>query len=91
MNLSWFENYATNMPFRVASDEYVSSGPLVPQNVILARRDATAIPRSLNSGSIFMRKVNPLPDGRMQFFLPSQPDENYVIQATTDFVTWLNN
>jgi hypothetical protein len=30
-----------------------------------------------------------LPDGQAQFFLRSEPDTRYLIQATTDFVHWV--
>jgi len=79
------------MPFQVAPNEYVTSGPLVPENVKLARRDSSPItPVTLTRGSIFVRPVNPLPDGSMQFFLPSQPDKRYVIQASTNLIDWIN-
>jgi hypothetical protein len=59
--------------------------------VKLAKRDATAIsPVTLNNGAVFLRQVNPLPDGSVQFFLPSEADERYLIQATTDFEQWVN-
>jgi hypothetical protein len=78
------------MPFTVAPQEYVSSGPLTPAGAILARADASAlVPVVLNSGTIFMRPVNLLPDGRVQFFLPSIPDQRYFIQATTNLVDWV--
>jgi hypothetical protein len=82
---------AATLPFTVSPREYVSSGPIMPSNVVLARPDATAVvPVTLNSGTIFVRPVNLLPSGEAQFFLPSEPDTRYLIQATTDFVTWVN-
>ena len=78
-----------SLPFAVSPTEYVSSGPLTPQNVILAKADATAAtPVNVNSGTIFVRPVNPLPNGAVQFFLPSTPDVRYVTQATTNLVEW---
>jgi len=80
---------AASLPFTVSPTEYVSSGPLTPQNVILAQADgAAATPVSVNSGTIFVRPVNPLPNGSVQFFLPSAPDEIYAIQASTNLVEW---
>ena len=79
------------MPLTVSSQERVSSGPLPPGSAIVARPDATAVaPVNLSSGTIFVRPVNLLPEGHVQFFLPSQPDERYLIQATTNFVNWVN-
>jgi len=80
-----------NLPFNVSPTEHVGSGPLVPANAVLAKADATAIaPVSLNSGIIYVRAVNRLPDGTVQFFLPSEPGTRYLIQATTNFVNWVN-
>ena len=47
-------------------------------------------PLTLNAGAIFVRPVNPLPDGTVQFFLSSTPDLQYTIQATTNLVNWSN-
>jgi hypothetical protein len=79
------------LPFTVAPSEYVSSGPIAPRNVVLARPDATAIAAvTLNAGTIFVRPVNLLPSGEAQCFVSSEPDTRYLIQATTDFVHWVN-
>jgi len=80
-----------SLPFSVPATEYVGSGPLLPRNAVLAHRDATSVePLMLTPGSIFVRPVNPLADGTVQFFLPSEPDERYLIQATTNFLQWIN-
>lgn len=82
---------AASLPFTVAPNEFVGSGPLVPTNVVLARADATQVqPVTLTPGAIFVRVVNPLPDGQVQFFLSSEPDTRYLIQATTNFIHWVN-
>ncbi|HEU0011102.1 MAG TPA: hypothetical protein VFT34_14895, partial [Verrucomicrobiae bacterium] len=79
------------MPFTVSPTERVSSGPLTPANVIVARQDATAVtPVSLNAGTIFIQPVFLNADGSAQYFLPSAPDTRYLIQATTNFVNWVN-
>ena len=82
--------FSARMPFQVPTEERVGSGPLVPQEVILAKADGAMLaPVTLNAGSIFVRKANRLPDGTVQFFLPSDPDGHYIIQATTDFLSWV--
>ena len=79
---------AVEIPFTVSPTEYVGSGPITASNVKLARPDATAIaPLGLQPGAIFVRSVNPQPDGA-QFFLPSEAGVDYVIQATTNLVEW---
>ena len=79
------------LPFAMAPGEYVGSGPLTPTNVTLVAANATRLePVSLNSGTIFVTPANRRPDGIVDFFLPSATDERYLIQATTDFVSWVN-
>ena len=79
------------VPFTLSATERTSSGPLVPSNAMLAKRDGTALtPVALNAGNLFVNPVFLNPDGTVNFFLPAQPDERYVIQATTDFVSWVN-
>lgn len=80
-----------SLPFTVSATEYNNSGPLTPANPILAKKDGTALaPVGLSSGTIFVRPVNRLPDGHVQFFLPSTPDRRYYIQASTDLQHWSN-
>ena len=83
--------HAALLPFTVSPGERVSSGPLTPGNALLARANATAVtPLALESGTLFVRPVNMLPDGRVQFFLPATPDQRYYIQASTDLANWVN-
>jgi len=80
-----------SLPFAVSPSAYDGSGALTPANAILVRQDATAItPVDLGSGTIFVRPVNRLPNGHIQFFLPSSPDQRYYIQASTDLDQWIN-
>ncbi|HKQ40137.1 MAG TPA: cohesin domain-containing protein [Verrucomicrobiae bacterium] len=79
------------MPFTVSPTEYTGSGPLTPVNAVLARANATTLtPVSLSSGTIFVRPVNRLADGHVQFFLPATPDQRYFIQASSDLQQWIN-
>jgi hypothetical protein len=79
------------LPVTLAPAEYVGAGPLTPANALVARRDGTRItPVALESGTVFVRPVNLLPDGRVQFFLPATPDQRYYIQASTNLSSWVN-
>lgn len=76
--------------FTVDPLESVGSGPLTPTAAVVARADGTAVPTvGLSSGTIFVRPVNLLSDGKVQFFLPSTLDQRYAIQSSTNFVDWL--
>ena len=80
-----------NVPFTLSPTEFVGSGPLTPSNLLLAKADATPLtPVKINSGAIFVRQVNRNQDGTVQFFLSSQADTRYLIQATTNFLNWEN-
>ncbi len=80
---------AASMPFSVPSEERNGSGPIAPRNAMLVRPDATAMaPVRTLAGAVFVRPVNPLPDGTVQLFMPSQEGTNFVVQATTDLVQW---
>jgi len=80
-----------SLAFTLSPTEFVGSGPLAPANVTLADADASPVtPITLNSGQIFVRPANRRPDGVVDFFLPSEPDQKYLIQATTNFVHWDN-
>lgn len=82
---------AAIIPFYIPFDERIGSGPIVPSKAILASRDGAILaPGVLNSGSVFVQFVNRLPNGTIQFFLPSDPDNHYLIQATTNFIQWVD-
>ena len=78
-----------SLPFTIAANELVGSGPLTPTNNMLARADASQLtPVLARPGAVFVRQVNRRDDGIVDFFLPSTPDQRYVIQATTNFIRW---
>jgi len=80
-----------SLAFTLSPTEYVGSGPLTPSSAILADADANPVtPVTLNSGQIFVRPADRRPDGVVDFFLPSEPDQKYLIQATTNFIHWDN-
>jgi hypothetical protein len=79
------------VPFTVSPAEHVGSGPLTPATVILATANGDVlVPLSVGAGSIFVRPVNLLPNGHVQFFLSSTEGQRYAIQATADFLNWVN-
>jgi hypothetical protein len=79
------------VPFTVSPQEHVGSGPITPTGALLAKPDATGLaPLSLQAGTIFIQTVHLNDDGSAQFFLPSEVDRSYVIQATTNFMNWFN-
>lgn len=78
------------MPFTISPRETVGSGPIIPSNVILAQADSTGVsPVALTAGTIFVRPVNLLPNGHVQFFLNATEGQHYLIQATTNLVDWV--
>src|SRR6266850_64934 len=82
--------FSANLPFSISANEHVSSGPITPANLIVARRDGIAVaPVGSESGTIFIGPVHRNPDGQVQFFLPSLEDERYLIQASTNLLDWM--
>ncbi|MDZ4861685.1 MAG: cohesin domain-containing protein [Candidatus Hydrogenedentes bacterium] len=80
-----------NLGFNVPATERNGSGPITFSNAAIARPNATALaPLALVPGTIFVEAVNILSDGKAQFFLSSQPDVKYLIQATTNLINWVN-
>lgn len=83
--------FGAEIPFRLVAGERSSGGRIQPENVHLVRRDGSEFnPAVISGGTIFVTPVFRLPDGTAQLFLPAQVDNRYVIQATSDFVTWVN-
>jgi len=83
-------NLAT-LPFTVSSSEHTGSGPLTPDRVVLSSAAGTSLPvSSLAAGTIFIQPVNVLPNGHVQFFLATEADQRYVIEATTNLINWVN-
>jgi hypothetical protein len=82
--------FSGSFAFDVPEGERVGSGPITPQNVVLARGDATALaPVSARSGTVFVLPVYPDPmSGVVSLFFPAQEDQRYLLQATTNFTHW---
>jgi hypothetical protein len=82
--------FSGSFAFDVSAEERVGSGPITPQNVVLARGDATAlVPVSARSGTVFVTPVYRDPiSGLVDLFFPAQEDQRYLLQATTNFTHW---
>jgi len=80
------------IPFSVGPNEYRNFA-LRLTNVILVRADASQVFGSTANGVIAVSQVFLAPDGHADGFLnvaSNGVEQCYVIQATTDFVTWVN-
>jgi len=77
------------LPFTVSATEHVGSGPLTPTQALLVKPDATPIsPLNLMAGAIFVQALRFNGDGSVSFLLPSEPNQTYLIQASTNLVNW---
>jgi len=89
--------FQTNQPlvhltFLLPSGERSGSGPVTPSSIVLAREDASSFsPFVARAGTVFVSQVyrNPV-NGEIYVFFPSVAGVSYVLQATTDFQSWIN-
>ena len=80
------------IPFTVGPNEY-RNFTLRLTNVILVRADASQVFGTTKDGVIAVNQVFVAPDGQVDGFLnvaANGGEQCYVIQATTDFKTWVN-
>lgn len=80
------------IPFTVGPNEYRNLS-LTLSNVILVRADASQVFGTTANGAVAVNQVYVAPDGRADGFLnvaTNGTEQCFVIQATTDFVTWVN-
>jgi hypothetical protein len=80
------------IPFSVGANEYRNFA-LRLTNVILVRAEATEVPNTTGNGAIAVNQVFLAPDGHADGSISvasNMVEQCYVIQATTDFVTWVN-
>ncbi len=83
--------FEITQPFQLASLGWGNPEAIPPANVMVATANATAVtPLRPTPGAIFVRVVNLIPGGSAQFFFPSNPDQSYLIQTTTNFSHWMN-
>jgi hypothetical protein len=81
-----------NIPFTVAPNAFRNFS-LTLSNVILVRADATQVPATNANGFVGVNQVFVAPDGHADGFLnvtSNGVEQCYIIQATTDFQTWVN-
>ena len=79
------------LPFHLPATEHVGSGPITPANLILGRGDASAATNVLSRpGTIHAQPIRLRTNGVADFFFAAQPGTNYTIQATTNFIAWVN-
>jgi hypothetical protein len=78
-----------SLRFTLDANEHVGSGPINPVNATLVRADSAVVPVALQAGRIFVAvgRYDPA-SGAVEFFLPSVPGSNYVIEATQGFSLW---
>lgn len=80
-----------SMGVHLEPGERDGSGPIIPQNAILARPDGSELtPVSASTGRVFISPVFLDPDRGALFFLPSEVDRTYVVQASTNLLNWVN-
>ena len=80
------------IPFTVGPSEYRNFA-LRLTNVILVRADAAQVPSETIHGAIAVNQVYVGPGGQADGFInvaSNAVEQCYVIQATTDFVSWVN-
>jgi len=85
-------NPKARIPFAVAPNQF-RNFVLTLTNVILVRADATAVAATNRSGAVAVNEVFVASDGHADGFLTvasNAVEQCYIIQATTDFVTWVN-
>jgi len=80
------------IPFAVAPNQFRNFA-LTLTNVILVRGDASAVAATNRGGAVAVNEVFVAADGHADGFLTvasNAVEQCYIIQATTDFVTWVN-
>lgn len=91
-NAPWTNGLVANIPFTVGLGEY-RNFPLRLGNVILVRADASQVLATNVNGYIAVSQMAVAQDGRASGFLnvsSNDVEQCYVIQATSDFVNWVN-
>jgi len=80
------------LPFTVGAGEH-HNFPLTLTNIILVRADASTVPASPVDGYLAVNPVSVGPEGKVDGILnvaSNEVEQCYVVQATTNFVEWVN-
>lgn len=79
------------LPFTVPAGQLSGGGRIAISNAVVSSLSATSVipVRSLH-GAVLVETVYRAPDGVVDLFLTVQSNRMYVVQATTNFVNWVN-
>lgn len=79
------------LPFTVPAGLLSGGGRITISNAVAASLSATLVaPLRLRHGAVLVEPVYRGPDGVVDLFLIVQSNRTYVVQATTNFVSWIN-
>ena len=80
-----------SLPFTVPVGQLSGGGPVTITNAVAASPLASLVtPLRLRHGNVLVEPVYRGPDGVVELFLTVQSNRLYVVQATTNFVNWVN-
>jgi len=80
-----------SLPFTVPVGQLSGGGRVTITNAVVASPGASLVsPVRLRHGNVLVGPVYRGSDGIVELFLTAQSDRLYVVQATTNFVNWVN-
>lgn len=77
------------LPFTIEGGQF-RNFPLTLANVIVADAEAQKVNARTTSGGLAVAPVFVRPDGVADFFLSVEPERSYAVQASTNFVDWVD-
>lgn len=89
-NRSLTNGVVASIPFTIASGSGLANVPLTFSNVVVSGPVGGSVNVARSDGAIVMSQVYRGPDGTVDYYLNVQPDQRYVIQASTNLVNWEN-
>lgn len=90
VNRSLSNGVVATLPFAVAGGLELANIPLLFSNVVVAGPQGRPVELRRLDGAIVMTPVYRRVDGTVDYFLSVQPDQRYVIQASTNLIQWEN-
>ena len=79
-----------SLPVVVATSE-TKGGQITPANALVAAADGSLVtPVGLTQGGVLVQPIFVVSDGSVDLMFHAQPNETYIVQATTNFVNWVN-